>query len=229
MVRGGGTIPAALPLLLIFILIPIFFLIIGLSVGHALGFSPIVTMLLFYAILVGSVINIPVYERKVKLKVQSRKVSVLGIEYRLPDWTTSRCVVAVNVGGCLIPLALCVYFLLDLPITQTLIAIIAVTVACYILARPITHVGIAVPMFVPVVVTIVTAWAVCTLLGGMSDLPRISFTAGVVGTIVGADIFHLRDIGDVVARVVSIGGAGTFDGIFLTGVLATLLSGLIVN
>ena len=101
------------------------------------------------------------------------------------------------------------------------------TVACYFLARPVPNVGIAVPMMAPVVVTIVTAWLTCTLLGGIDDLARISFTAGVLGTILGADLLHLRDLGDCTARVVSIGGAGTFDGIFLTGVLATLFSSLI--
>lgn len=227
MVQGRIAAPAALPILLIFILLPLFFLVVGIYVGNALGFPPIITMLLFYLILMGSTINIPVYVRNIKIQSQPRTLNVLGIEHNLPNWSTRHSVVAVNVGGCLIPLVISLYFLLGIPIIQTIAAIVVVTMACYLLARPIPNVGIAVPMFVPVVATIVSAWVACALLGGMSDLARISFTAGVVGTIVGADLLHLRDIEDTYARVVSIGGAGTFDGIFLTGVMATLISSII--
>ena len=40
----------------------------------------------------------------------------------------------------------------------------------------------------------------------------------------GADIMHLKDLEKIGSGVVSIGGAGTFDGIFLTGVFAVVFS-----
>jgi len=228
MAPTGIPAPAALPLLLIFFLLPLIFLLVGLSVGHAMGFSPIITILLFYAILVGSAVNIPLYERNVPMTMPTRTVNVLGVEYQLPEWKTRRSVVAVNAGGCLIPLALSAYFLLEIPLVPTIFACAAVTVSCYLIARPIPNIGIGLPMFVPVVVTIIAAGVSCSLLDSMADLARISFTAGVVGTIIGADLLHLRDMDDARAKVVSIGGAGTFDGIFLTGVFAALLSTLVV-
>jgi uncharacterized membrane protein len=45
-----------------------------------------------------------------------------------------------------------------------------------------------------------------------------------MGALVGADLWNLPRIGELGASVVSIGGAGTFDGVFLTGILAGLLA-----
>jgi uncharacterized membrane protein len=47
-----------------------------------------------------------------------------------------------------------------------------------------------------------------------------------MGTLIGADLLNLGNIAKLGAPVASIGGAGTFDGIFLTGILAVLLAGL---
>jgi uncharacterized membrane protein len=45
-----------------------------------------------------------------------------------------------------------------------------------------------------------------------------------VGTLVGADLLNLGRLRGVGAPVASIGGAGTFDGIFVTGIVAVLLA-----
>jgi uncharacterized membrane protein len=42
--------------------------------------------------------------------------------------------------------------------------------------------------------------------------------------LIGADLFNLGQIQGLGALVASIGGAGTFDGIFITGILAVLLA-----
>jgi uncharacterized membrane protein len=54
----------------------------------------------------------------------------------------------------------------------------------------------------------------------------IAYMGGVLGTLIGADLNNLGRVADLGAPVVSIGGAGTFDGVFLTGILAVLLAGL---
>jgi uncharacterized membrane protein len=49
----------------------------------------------------------------------------------------------------------------------------------------------------------------------------------LLGTLLGADILHLantRTLNRLRSPMLSIGGAGTFDGIFLTGILAVLLA-----
>jgi uncharacterized membrane protein len=45
-----------------------------------------------------------------------------------------------------------------------------------------------------------------------------------LGTLIGADLMNLGSIQGLHAPVLSIGGAGTFDGVFLTGILAVLLA-----
>jgi uncharacterized membrane protein len=46
----------------------------------------------------------------------------------------------------------------------------------------------------------------------------------VPGVLPGADILHLREIRHMSVRVASIGSTGTFDGVFLTGIIAVLLT-----
>jgi uncharacterized membrane protein len=57
------------------------------------------------------------------------------------------------------------------------------------------------------------------------EAPRTAFIAGTLGTLIGADLLNLRVVRDLGAPVVSIGGAGTFDGVFMIGILAVLLAG----
>jgi len=61
----------------------------------------------------------------------------------------------------------------------------------------------------------------------LHELARIAFASGVFGTIIGADLLHLRTIHKLGAEMVSIGGAGTFDGILLTGVVATIFAAIL--
>ena len=44
--------------------------------------------------------------------------------------------------------------------------------------------------------------------------------------LIGADLTNLNQLQTLGAPVASIGGAGTFDGVFLTGIVAVLLSAL---
>jgi uncharacterized membrane protein len=50
------------------------------------------------------------------------------------------------------------------------------------------------------------------------------FCGGRHGAIIGADLLHLKDFIRTTMGVASIGGAGTFDGIILSGILAAYLS-----
>ena len=54
----------------------------------------------------------------------------------------------------------------------------------------------------------------------------LAYIAGSLGTLIGADLSNLGQVRGLGAPVASIGGAGTFDGIFLTGILAVMLASL---
>jgi len=47
---------------------------------------------------------------------------------------------------------------------------------------------------------------------------------GVLGPLIGADLLHLRNIEALETGIASIGGAGTFDGIFLSSIIAAYLA-----
>jgi uncharacterized membrane protein len=51
----------------------------------------------------------------------------------------------------------------------------------------------------------------------------VAYVSGVLGTLIGADLSNLGVIPKLGAPIASIGGAGTFDGVFLSGIIAVLL------
>ena len=129
--------------------------------------------------------------------------------------------VAVNVGGCLVPVSFSAFLLghSALDATEAVIAVAAVALVAYRFSRPLRGIGVAMPFLVAPV----TAALVATLLDYEQRAP-LAYVGGTLGVLLGADLFRLRDIRRLGAPVASIGGAGTFDGVFITGLLAVLLA-----
>ena len=134
-------------------------------------------------------------------------------------------VIAINLGGCVIPVAIALYEIIYLSATGIgpLIAAVAASAVnaavCYRLARPIAGVGLAIPGIVPGLVA-----ALLAIVLAPDQAAPVAFIAGVLGPLVGADVLHLREVTTIDAAVVSIGGAGTFDGIVLSGIIAAYLA-----
>ncbi len=172
--------------------------------------------------LIGSHINIPV--KKIDHGYEfhpERVVTFFGIRYVVPPvYEPRRTIIAVNVGGCVIPVLLSLYLLLQHGLFLTpLVATAIVSAFCYKLARPIPGIGIGLPMFIPPIVA-----ALVALVLAPAKAPVVAYVSGTLGTLIGADILHLKEVTELKAPVASIGGAGTFDGIFLTGVIAVILA-----
>lgn len=144
--------------------------------------------------------------------------------------------VAVNVGGCIVPCLLSAWFLWQMQVSGVLgawvlLCVLIPALACYLLARPMPGIGIGVPVLLPPAVAAMTAILLApdaALLPDHESLaPRAAYMAGALGTLLGADLAHLlnrRTLAVLDAPLLSIGGAGTFDGIFLAGILAVLLA-----
>lgn len=188
-----------------------------------LGIPPEYLFSLLFLCILGSMINIPI--RKIKMQEdpedQWEVVTFFGVRFRPPKWGAERqMVLAINVGGAIIPAGLSLYLLANAenPI-RMILALCAVTYVVYKVARPVPGVGIATPMFVPPIVA-----ALAGLILNYEWAAPTAYVAGTLGTLIGADILHLDKLKTLRAPVASIGGAGTFDGIFLTGILAVLLS-----
>jgi uncharacterized membrane protein len=90
------------------------------------------------------------------------------------------------------------------------------------MATPIPGVGISVPTLAPPLL----AAGVALVLSRRFAAP-IAYISGSLGVLVGADLTNIGQLRSLGASVASIGGAGTFDGIFLTGVIAVLLASLV--
>jgi uncharacterized membrane protein len=192
-------------------------------VYERLGLSRRAAMLLLFAALVGSGINIPLMQLPAQRVVEPTIVNFFGMQYVVPRVVErGGSVLAVNVGGAIIPLLVALRLIRQHGITRRLLLSLGVvTVLMYHLAQPIPGVGIALPPILPSVAT-----AVIALLLDRRAAPRTAFIAGTLGTLVGADLLNLGRIRDLGAPVASIGGAGTFDGVFMIGVVAVLLAGL---
>jgi uncharacterized membrane protein len=130
-------------------------------------------------------------------------------------------VVALNVGGGLIPTAFSLFLLAHnpLPLGEVVLAVGIVASVCYFVSRPIPRLGIGMPIFIAPI----TAALVAMLLLPHQSAP-LAYICGTIGVLVGADLFRLKDVRQLGAPIASIGGAGTFDGIFITGIVAVLLA-----
>ena len=219
-----------LPLLLFFMLLlmlPFVFGELFTSALIKLKLEPTTALLVVIGIFMGSPINIPVQRISRTESVPVDPLAIFGLSRWWPALQQVRqeTVIAVNVGGCLIPVALAVYETAHVatagwrPFCGLLLAIFINTVACYWLAKPIEGIGIAMPGFFPPLLA-----TVCALSFAPDQAPPVAFVAGVLGLLIGADLLHLRDIEQIAAGIASIGGAGTFDGIVLSGIVAAYLA-----
>jgi len=191
------------------------------------GFTPVTILFILVGTLVGGFVNIPVFKLKTKTPViRDEFVNWFGLTYRIPqvEYGQAVTVIAINVGGALIPTAVSIY-LLSKSSTSTiflcLIGILAVTLVTHAVARPVKGVGIATPAFIPPI-----AAAVVALILFPAQPKTIAYVAGTLGTLIGADLWNLKKIPKLGAPVASIGGAGTFDGVFLSGIIAVLITAL---
>ena len=188
-----------------------------------LGLGPGMAMLLLFGSLLGSYFNIPITVLPGRSIRSGEIVDFFGMRYVVPPVTAwPGTVLAVNVGGAVIPTVMSTYLVLRYHLwMKAAIAVAVIAIVIHSMATPVQGVGIAVPVFAPVVVTAILAF----LLSREYAAP-LAYIGGSMGTLIGADLSNLNKISGLGAPVASIGGAGTFDGIFLTGILAVLLAGI---
>jgi uncharacterized membrane protein len=193
---------------------------------NALGLPPHAAFWALIISLLGSYINIPITRIDGGEPSAPEVVSHFGMRYPVPTHlaTGRSTVVAINVGGAIVPLCICAWILAADPAVflRVVLGTVVVTFVVHRAARPIPGVGIATPMFIP---PIVAALMGLLLSGGVAHhADAIAYISGVMGTLIGADLMNLGRLSELGAPVASIGGAGTFDGIFLTGIVAVLLA-----
>lgn len=209
------------------------FLFVLLEIGvirHAflmIGLPPEAAFLALFASLVGSYVNIPLTKIASGPTHPQEIVDRFGVRYRLPTrYAGADTILAINVGGALVPVLVSLYVLINQP-AAILPAALGVAIVALVVnrwARPVPGLGIATPMFIPPIIAALVAVGLTALFGADAHTDAVAYVSGVVGTLIGADLMNLGELGDLGAPVASIGGAGTFDGVFLTGIVAVLLA-----
>ena len=219
--------PLALPLLLLAFLVLVAVLILMVEfriLAYAyrkIGVHPRYMFAVLVLSLAGGYVNIPLYSVPVDRFTPPAPVTIFGRTYLVPPAIEpGATVVAINVGGALLPILLSLYLFVRLKMYgRMLLGIAIVAIIVHSLAAVVPGVGIAVPMFIPPL-----AAAGVALVLAFRRAPPVAYVAGSMGTLIGADVLNLGRIIELGAPMISIGGAGTFDGVFLTGIIAGLLA-----
>lgn len=217
------------PLPLLVFLVALGFLLAVVQIGaltiafDKLGLTPNSAFLLLFASLFGSAINLPLFTMTAEGLPQAPEVPAplrRLLRYR-PREFTGRTLVAVNVGGCLIPVAFSIYLLArqPLPWTDVMLATAAIAALSRVVSRPLPGIGIGMPVLVPPAAAAVLAWML-----NSEHSAALAYVSGTLGVILGADLLRIPDIRKLGTPFAAIGGAGTFDGIFVTGIIAVLLA-----
>ena len=209
--------------ILLTVIVIILFIGVSEVAFQRIGFTRVQVVLILIGTFLGSSVNIPLHTVKSRVRmVEMEDVEFFWIRYRIPHIAVKEAstLVAVNLGGAVIPTIVSFYLLRShaeqLPYALLGVALTAVIV--HLVARKVPGLGITTPAFVPPIAAALSAFLLAP------NFPSvIAYVAGTLGTLIGADLSNLRDIPSLGAPVVSIGGAGTFDGVFLSGIIAVLL------
>ncbi len=220
-------LPVPLFLFLLFLLLfPFIWVAVTLDVVEVavakLGFSPTVAFFLLAAVLVGSIINIPLYKVESTVTIVPDFMDLwLQQFWGIPlQKIRQKTIVALNVGGGLIPVLLAIYEFTRSDAIAILLVTAIVTFVCYFSARVVPGIGIQMNALVAPLTASISA----VVIAAESLVPSVAFAGGILGTLIGADLLHLKEIQRMTSGVLSIGGAGVFDGIALCGLFALLLT-----
>ncbi|MDH5545744.1 MAG: DUF1614 domain-containing protein [Gammaproteobacteria bacterium] len=216
------------PRQLLFFLILLAILIVVIQFGalslayDKLGLSPQMALLIIGLSIFGSLVNIPLFRIKAnESQPETLPFYFRGILRHAPQPFQGYTRVYANFGGCVTPVAVSLFLLqhLQLDLRAVALATILMTSISFFFSRPIHGLGIGMPIFIAPL----SAAIIALTLTPEYSAP-VAYISGTFGVLIGADLLRLKDIRHMGAPVASIGGAGTFDGIFITGIVAALLS-----
>lgn len=216
-------LPFSLILLFIFLilLLPFFLFIIHIEIIkialNKIGLSPSLAFFIILISLIGSGINIPLYTRDATIFPAEPDIFPFFHPFGIPKFQTEQ-VIAINLGGAIVPLLLCLYLLPKAPPVPTLFATIISTFVCFKLSHIVPGIGVTIPALIPPIVSVL-----CAFLFSPGNKIPVAYISGVIGVLIGADLLNLPHLPPY-PGVMSIGGAGVYDGIFLVGIISVLLA-----
>ena len=207
----------------LFLILVLVFIFVSLNIfGTAfrkLGFPPEYSVYFLFLSLPCSYINIPIIKVRSRVPVISDKASDVLISSLSASSLKMYSTIAINIGGAVIPLIMSLFLLSMAKPIEVLSGILLVTIIIHKIARPVKGSGIVIHALLPPFLA-----AFVAIIISPQNAPVIAYISGTFGCILGIDILNLKKIPDLGVPLVSIGGAGTFDAIFLTGIISVLLA-----
>lgn len=201
------------------------------AAGYAfiqLGIPVWLAFLIVPGSLIGSLVNIPLVTIQSDSTpcTEEQYLQYWGVSYQVfqPD-CPGETKISINLGGAIIPFLVSAYlvFLNLMAAIQFIISVMIVALIVHRIARIEPNVGILTPGLVPPLVAVFITFAMMMFLPGGYNLYAIAYVSGTLGTLIGADLLNLEKLSQLRVGSASIGGAGTWDGVFLTGILAVFL------
>lgn len=242
-------IPISLALLLLALAAPIIivylFLRLTAEAFYQVGFSYWHALLMVFGSFIGSAVDIPLHAGIITsyppifIEAAGLLSPVTDLSFAAPFHPI---ILAVNLGGCIIPVVVSIAILVRCGVStkRAILGTLIVAIITYRMAMPVANQGILLPVYVA---PTLAALSGLVLARRLQAAPALAYISGTMGTLLGADIFNLLTPGvlaelappashaEMAGRplVLSIGGAGVFDGIFLTGIIAVLLAAVVVH
>lgn len=214
---------------LLFFVVGFLFLNVISTAFIKIGFTWEHALLVLLLSLLGSGVNIPIANVQCSSPVvMQRFVRAFGVTYKIPivEEMTCNTLLAVNLGGAVIPALISILLLIQFPavLGYAIVGIIFVAIITNRIARPVRGVGIVTPALLPPLMAALGAIVLTYVFNSPHGfIFVIAYAGGTLGTLIGSDLLNLGKIKEMGAPVASIGGAGTFDGVFLSGIIAVLL------
>jgi uncharacterized membrane protein len=235
------TLPIAIIILLLVIIVPLIIIYLFLRLTEAafeqVGFDHVHATLAVFGSILGSLVDIPLHAGTISA-YPGWYISIASVFSQGFPTTFHPLYLAINLGGAIIPIAISLHLVIVRRVSAFLAlgGVVVVSAITYLLASPVPNEGIVLPFWIsPTLASVVGL----VLARGYKGAPTLAYISGSMGTLIGADLLNLITPGVLPALspvgshatkplVLSIGGAGVFDGIFLTGILAVLFAAGIV-
>ena len=185
-------------------------------------------MIILFAMLPGSIVEIPLFTTRSKKPEQLfRYAPILEDIYSVPvvkelgigKERVFKTTITANLGGAIIPALATIYLLLTQPNNTALEIMLIVVVAVSLLSEMLGGIGLLVPDYIGLIAI------PFSLIVSPENAASVIFIAGVGGILTGNIIsvltFNKEKTG---SAFISIGGAGSFKAIYLTTIVASLIS-----
>jgi len=142
--------------------------------------------------------------------------------------------VGINMGGAIIPILLSIYLTIKkkIPLKKIAIGIMVVAIISFLVTTPVANKGIVatfpywlLPAIFASIASVILLWK------EFIKAAPLAYISGTIGVLIGADFLHIPQLlGYSIEKVTPaiIGGAVVFDMIFITGILAVILDGIIM-